>query len=244
MEKLTALTKRIFNFKTQTGNNALARLEDVNKVIENIASNYLVGASGESISAPTNQVNIPAQPAITTYLATFNESVTSLLGVNTKVQIAVVDSGKLNFHFRRITVTISNEQGAWDGGDLELYLGNSLIGKINSADLILPQAGTSAIISVALNNNVRLASGTYDSVNGPVTTNTKIVNVRLSAATSTFRGFVGIDIATWHDVDCGYWCASECIYDAKASKKYCSSIKGGCTFCPTLGLSATQVIPI
>ena len=244
MEKLTALTKRIFNFRTQTGDNALARLEDVNKVIENIPSNYFVGAQGDSISAPATQTNIPSQPAVTSYLATFNEDVTNLLGIGTKVQIAVVDSGRLHFYFRSITVTISNEQGAWDGGDLELYLGNSLIGKINSADLILPQAGTSAIISVALINNVRLASGTYDSVNGPVTTNTKIVNVRSTLATSTFKGFIGIDIVTLHETDCGSWCEKECDYSKGQGQIYCSTIKDGCTFCPTLGLSASQVIPI
>ena len=244
MEKFTALTKTIFNFRRQIGDNGLAKIAQVNEVIANIPSNYLVSAQGNSIAPPINQINVPAQPAITTYLATFNEDVTSLLGIGTKVQIAVVDSGRLHFYFRSITVTISNEQGAWDGGDLELYLGNSLIGKINSADLILPQAGTSAIISVALINNVRLASGTYDSVNGPVTTNTKIVNVRSTLVTSTFKGFIGIDIVTLHETDCGSWCEKECDYSKGQGQIYCSTIKDGCTFCPTLGLSASQVIPI
>lgn len=245
MNPITAIRQRYFNTPRQIGDNKLATLNDVNKVVEQIPNTYVVNVSGDDNSyVDGKQPSIDVKMQTVLYLATFGEEVTSLLTKTTQIPIATVNSGQLDSSYR-INVTIGAEDKIWDGGDLEIYLGSSKIGTITAAVLQLCRANRSIKFNLPLSTVMVLATGTYDPINGAVVENTKVMHARLSSNTADFKGFIGIEIFESRPVSpCGTYCASVCDYSKGSGQLYCSLIKGGCAFCPTLGLTGSQVVSI
>lgn len=246
MNPITALTKRFFNTPTQTGNNKLATLLDVNNVINELPVNYLVAASAGKLALEPNQNNIRTKNISVVTHTTFGEQATNALIAGKKLDIAVVDAGRLGFNITSINVSIGTYTDAWDGGDLEFYLGDSLVGKITAAELTTALNAAVTYKLALATTNIRLVTGTFKLDEGIVTGTTNTVNVRLSAATTNFKGLISIMTNTDFKQDtCGTYCPSTgCNYNLKTAQLYCSVIAGKCATCFTKSLGAGQVADV
>lgn len=239
------------------GNRAYATVEQLNQIITKLVPSYKIGTYKNNITAKEASLNAPILSSREkfVYSSAFAPSAFTALVPGFKINFADIGNQSELFSIDRVEVVIGYE-GAnnWDGGDLEIWLGNTLIATVPAAKMTNTSGVTnySKSLLVPVTGIIELATGAYaNPMVGPgvVFTNPNtIFNVRLSAPTTLFNGFVGVNVtAAKENSDCGTWCDPTCDFNDPADHIYCSIIAGGkCSWCPGSGGSfdATSTSPI
>jgi hypothetical protein len=245
-----SITNAIKNLRRNlTNQNALANLSDVNLAVSEASiKTYQIPTYSGKLQGNVATTSIPVsgiESLSSVFMTTITEDVTNALVAGKKLNIGELSSQGIYFNISNIKVTIGVGAAIWDGGDLELYLGNSKIATLSAATIISGAGGvvgTSQDYLLKVADTIKIGSGTYDAVDGAVTTPSLIFNVRLSGETTLFSGMIHIEIVTDVKIGsagCGSWCGTTCDYGNPASQLYCSYIKGGCANCPpTLGIGS------
>ena len=234
------LTNAIKNLRRNlTNQNALANLADVNLAVSEASiKTYQIPTYSGKLQGDVATTSIPVQGLeiiSSAFMTTITNNVTNVLTVGKKLNIGELNTQGNYFNISNIKVTIGVGGEIWDGGDLELYLGNSKVATLLGATITSGTVGTAQDYLLKVSDAIKIGSGTYDAVDGAVTTPSLIFNIRLSGATTLFRGMIHIEIVTDVKVGsagCGSWCGKVCDYGDPASQLYCSFIKAGCANCP------------
>lgn len=234
--KLTNLTKIFFGTTPKDADNAIARLAHVNKALEQIPSYNTVFPYSGSLTG-TSKTLAPVNVVNTSYIVQLTKSATHALVVGKKLPFAdLVDQGFVT-NFGNIVIRIGYKTTDWDGGDLKIYLGNSLVATVPAANL-LNNTGTinaSREIQVRPENILQTATGTFDTTDGIVMTDAPtVLNLRLTAETTTWDGQISITVpVNIESNSCGVGrCDKDCRYPYATI--YCSLIKKGCNDCASV----------
>lgn len=239
------------------GNRALATIKQVNEVITGLIPSFKVGTYPNNLVASQTVLDQPILSSRQKFVFTSTIEHSAFVALVPGFKLNIADIGKQSelFSIDRLEVTIGYAGPDWDGGDLQLFFGNSLVATVPAATL----SNTSGVANYAKtllipvsNTIVELASGSYNNpMAGPgvVFTNLNtIFNLRLSAPTTLFDGFIGVNVtASKEDGGCGTWCDPICDYNNPADHIYCSIIAGNkCNWCPGSGgsFTSTAVSPV
>jgi hypothetical protein len=234
-------------FDRRNGVASLAHLSQLNQVVASMPIIYNKSTYSSSISAAeTDQIdtNINAVPSINSVFSTrINQTVTNALTAGTKVNI--IDFGTADFlpRIENIVVSIGVGTGGapgWDGGDLELYNGDNLLGTITAATLATTIVGDADAYWIAIKGpSAKIGSGTYNITDGLSITPDSIISVRLTGETINFIGMIGVQVVISSNRDiCGTFCTVACKGRAKDSL----GCETKCILCPGTGFTSLDVI--
>jgi hypothetical protein len=246
MNLFNALSQ-ITKYGAQKGDNAVARMKQLNDIINNLAPSYAVTpASGDISMSSKNSRQVLNSPTISTaYNIALQNDVLSLLEGpgegNTKINIAQVPTNDFGFRIDTIRLTVGAGLASYDGGDLELYLGDTLIGKAAAALLTVVNPGEAIEYAIIPDKLFAIGVGTFSSLTGTDITYDNTLNVRLTSPTILFDGIIGINIFTnSRTTGCGTYCDT-CTGGTKGSAGLkCNSSK--CAICKTSAFDASDVI--
>jgi len=238
-------------FRDLTNQNALANFADVNDAVNQALTksvplfNTIYTYSGNKVG---NIVPVPRVSSIVNnvYITNIGDSVTNNLSAGKKLNIIDIVSQGFAFSVQEFKLIIGYNVGDWDGGDLQLYLGDYLIATVPAADLlnttgILDGAKT---IVVKTNNIIETASGTYSNVTGIVMTDTPtIFNLRLTSATIGWNGQITIITSVNNESNsCGIdRCEGPC---SSTVFIYCGTNATLCANCPGSSFTGADTSPI
>jgi hypothetical protein len=225
------------------GNRAYATVAQLNEIITKLSPMYKVTTYPNNIVAKDFSLNNPVLSSREkfVYNTVFKPSVFTALNPGFKLNIIDIENQSELTSVERLEVVIGYEGlNNWDGGDFQLWLGNSLVATIPSATMT-NTSGTpnySKSLLVPITNVIELATGTYTAgvsgrgiqFNNPKT----MFNIRLTSKTTSFIGAVGLNmiVAKQNNAGCGTWCETTCNFNDPASTVYCSIIAGNkCSYC-------------
>ena len=238
------LTNAINNLRRNlSSQNALAKLADVNIIGAGLTANYKINThSGKLSGNPEDSQPIPnVGGEFKVYRASINQLVTNALTAGKRLNVADTGVQGYLFSIGDIYITLGADV-AWDGGDMEIYLGDNKIATILAADLITG-AGAAKEFQVKTSAPVVTGSGTYSAATGFAIVDATLINIRLTAETTSFAGFIGITIPTGgliqeKSADCGSWCDS-----CSGTTKYVECSGSKCVWCPSaVAFNNTDVI--
>lgn len=244
MNLFNALSQ-ITRYGSQKGDNAVARMKQLNDIINNLAPSYAVTpASGDIAKSIKNSRQVLNSPLVSTvYNVTLKNDVTSLLGAGKKINIASLNINDYGFSIDTIRLVVGAALKKYDGGDLELYLGNTLVGKVKAETLAAVKEGESTEFITKLDQAYVIGTGTYSSTEGTTITYTPILNVRLTSATVDFDGAIGLTTFTSaRAADCGTYCDT-CAGGTKGSKGL-KCVSGKCQICGTSSFTGSDVVGV
>lgn len=246
MNFFTALSQ-ITNYGKNKGDNALPRFKHLNDIIANTMTSYAVSpVSGSLNKNASNSRQVLTAPLVSTiYNVAIDRNVTKLLEVGKKINIADLNVNDFGFTIDNVRLTLGVGADKYDGGDLELYLGDTLIGKVKEGTLTAIKEGDSAEFISKLNDSYsyKVGSGSFSMVNGADITYNSLLNVRLSKPTDVFEGYIAITVfTTARAVDCGTYCDT-CAGGTKGSKGL-KCVSGKCQICSTSSFGASDVVAV
>lgn len=244
MNFLNALNQ-ITNYGRNKGDNAVARLKHLNDIIANMIPSYAVTpASGDIAKSEKNSRQVLNSPLVSTvYNVTLNKNVTNILDVDKKINIANLNVNDFGFNIESIRLTVGAGLKKYDGGDLEIYLGNTLVSKVKAEVLVAVKEGESAEFISKLETAYKVGSGSFSLTEGANITYDSLLNVRLSSPTIDFDGILGFNIFTAaRAADCGTYCDT-CAGGTKGSKGL-KCVSGKCQICNSSSFTGSDVIGV
>ncbi len=244
MKFFNALSQ-ITRYGSQKGDNTVARMKQLNDIISNMIPSYAVTpASGDIAKSEKNSRQVLNSPLVSTvYNVTLNKDVTKLLEAGKKINIANLNANDFGFTIESIRLVVGAGLSKYDGGDLEIYLGNTLVSKVKAEVLVAVKEGESAEFISKLETAYKIGSGSYSLTEGANISYDSLLNVRLSSQTTDFDGILGFNIFTAsRAADCGTYC-DKCAGGFKGSAGL-KCVSGKCQFCPTTKFDGADVIGV
>ena len=196
MNLFNALSQ-ITRYGSQKGDNAVARMKHLNDIVNNLSAVYSVSpGDGDLVKNDNNSKLLTNLPIATNmYLATLKSNVTNLLETGKKINIAQVNTSAYAFKIESVKVTIGVNTQKYDGGDISLYLGDSLVAEIESSLLTVVKESDTAEFLLPLSPKViTLGTGKYTTGNSINVTYNNLLNIRSNAKTVLFDGIIGITV--------------------------------------------------
>ena len=244
MNLFNALSQ-ITRYGSQKGDNAVARMKQLNDIISNMIPSYAVTpASGDIAKSEKNSRQVLNSPLVSTvYNVTLNKDVTKLLEAGKKINIASLNANDFGFNIESLRLTVGANLKKYDGGDLELYLGNTLIGKVKAEVLASVKEGESAEFISKLETDYKVGTGTFSALEGATITYDTLLNVRLTSETTDFDGILGFNVFTAsRAAGCGTYCDT-CAGGTKGSAGL-KCVSGKCQICNTTKFTESDVIGV
>ena len=222
--------------KSLLGENGFANFSDVNEAVatNTIKYNTAYTYSGNTIG---NIVPVPRVSSIVNnvYVTNIGNSVINNLSVGKKLNIVNMGSQGFSFSVQEFKLVIGYGVTNWDGGDLQLFLGNRLIATVPSINL----TNTSGVVNYAktivvkTNDIIETASGTYSAITGiEMTDAPSIFNLRLTSTTTTWNGQISVIMSVNNESNscgidrCEGPCSSTVFINCATNATLCSNCPG------------------
>lgn len=234
--------------KRLLGENGFANFSDVNQAVETNTTKYNT-AYTYSGNITGNIVAVPRVSSIVNnvYVTNIGNSVTNNLSVGKKLNIVDMGSQGFSFSVQEFKLVIGYGLTNWDGGDLQLFLGDYLIATVPAATLL----NTSGVvnyaktITVKTNDILEIASGTYSVSTGILMTNApSVFNLRLTGTTTTWNGQISVVMSVNNESNsCGIdRCEGPC---SSTVFIYCPSLTATlCANCPGSSFTGADTSPV